>query len=208
MAKVSFLQHLYQQLRDAAMDWCKNEITDEHCVFNVDADRGDNFWVQLVRPANVKSAAFRESSGRFLKKLEEDGLINDLLPVKLTITQNGTALDIEGEARKIGQLDESVLLTKLAEELVKGFKYAEETSYEDQGAKPPYTLTIVGPTQGVVQIDMDVKEVRGQGVQSIGDPSRRLWAYAHEFFEEHLIKPKITFKRIVGRYTLTLTMAG
>jgi hypothetical protein len=100
-----FLRQIYIQLRDAVIDWVEADldeegrpVADENCTFN-----GNHFWVQMARPSNVKSAVFRDSAARFFKKIEEDGLINELLPVKFTISKSGSALDIEGEMRVIGE---------------------------------------------------------------------------------------------------------
>jgi hypothetical protein len=116
--KVSLLQHVYQDLRDAAMAWAKTEGMDENCAFNgpslLNPKQAPNFWVQLARPSNIKGVVFRAAADRFMQQAEEDGLINDLLPVKFKITKSNSAYDIEGEEAAIGEaMDDFIVAYKM-----------------------------------------------------------------------------------------------
>jgi len=197
--KISLLQHVYQQLRNAAMDWCKTEDTDEHCVFN-----GGDFWVQLSRPANIKSIVFRDSAARFLEKIEEDGLINELLPIKFSIRQTGTVLDIEGEPRKIGESKDQLLATMM-HEIVRGFQLAEEAHFQDQGRRPPYEMSV---KIGGGTFDMIMKMVRSGMNGDFNNAKHRLWEYIQEYSDDHILKPKVSGSRTVGLYTVSFKLPG
>lgn len=193
--KPSLLQLVYQDLRDAAMDWAKEERMDENCAFH-----GDTFWVQVARPASTKGPVFREAAERFLKKIEEDGLINDLLPVKFTITKSSSAYDVEGEKRVMGESKEQLLVT-LLHELITSFQYAEESHYQDNGKVPPYSLKVSNGA-GKVTIDMNMLSPLPRGASSdYTKATHRMMAFIHEFFDEHIIKPRVEATRTVGRAT-------
>jgi hypothetical protein len=254
--------------------------------------------VQLARPSNIKGVVFRAAADRFMQQAEEDGLINDLLPVKFKITKSNSAYDIEGEEAAIGEaMDDFIvaykmkvkdavdndpnwdmkiyaanqtptalrihlmhhtaahhkkivknltsivnkicgpmdpvqatievkgpvatvhftvakvneskdqLLAHMAHEIITGFQYAEEAYYQDQGKRPAYKLK-VGNGSGKVSIDMIMENPNPGKTNDFDKARHRLWEYIGEYLADHILKPRISGSRSVGRYTVSMYLDG
>lgn len=179
------IQKVYEQIRDAAIDWSeqRGEPFLEDAAFNGSADGKtiSSFWVELIRKQTNKAVVFREAADRFIKHLESEGLIGGVLPLNIKITKSNNAYDIEGND---GVLEEGgALLRSLAQELVVGFKQAEESVYEDHGKRPEYSVYTKPSDDGYLIIMGPARNTS----------RKRLWDYTKEFFDDHLLKPKIRF---------------
>ncbi len=74
------------------------------------AARGrDSFVIALKKLNHVNRVDFIEFAKRFLEEAEEDGLINDLLPITFSATMTAQSLTLEGKPRLMGESREALI---------------------------------------------------------------------------------------------------
>jgi hypothetical protein len=197
LGRRTILQKVYEQIRDSADAWVKNgEPFYEDAAFNgSNLNKHSNFWVRLSRPGKIKSVVFMEAAERWLLHLQDEGLIGGMLPINVKVTRDKNQYDIEGNDDKLSESKEQ-LLFHLLNEIVKGFQLAEESVYQDQGKRPPYSLKI---RQGGDRMAIIITpEKSGLGV-SFSLAQARLREYIVEFFDDHILSLKFTHVQTAGK---------
>jgi hypothetical protein len=108
------------------------------------------------------------------------------------------------------KLNESTkVLDHLLQGLVKGFKYAEESYFEERSQRRPYTIALLTSDDDgkKVAITLNILVQRDPKV-SFTECGKRLWEYAEEYLAEEggVFNIKLSQTRTFGKYTLVLEM--
>lgn len=156
------------------------------------------FWVRLSKNGLASFDRFNERAKIFLEKLKEEGLIGGLV-VNTAIEEHKIGSHIGGYT--ITGNDKQVfegkddLLKHLGAEIIKSFRLAEETHYEDMGRVPDYTIKLAAFT-GAVSMQMFCRTSAGGTSYLTTSQFRaiqnRFSHFIREYLADHLLRPRVT----------------